>query len=118
MSLSFDVTSRKIGGNTIKIWVHVEADGSLSVDDYSYGTAADAFYGRGRGVELSLTLRPDAVRKLYGLLADRVDPNPAEKLAKLLTKKFAGDIRALSKIRELCDRRKITYGAFSWIESA
>ncbi len=116
--MSFDVTSREIGGNTIKIWIHVEVDGSLSVDDYSYGTAADAFYGSGRGVESSLTLKPDAVRRLYELLADRVDPNPADKLAKLLTKRFSGDTHALSKIRDLCDRRKVTYEVFLWIESA
>ena len=118
MSKTYDVTDHEVGGNTIKIWIHTKPDGSLSVDDYSYGDAADAFYGPGRGVENSFTLKPDAVHDLYRALGGRDRHKRTDKLAEMLTQMFRGDTKALGKIRGLCDRWKVAYKSFLWIENA
>ena len=115
MSSKYEITRHESGGGTIIIWIRLVPDGGLAVTDYSYGPAADVFYGTGHGVESSLALEPDAVRRLHTLLADRDDPDPADKLARRLVKMFSGDTLALRKIRNLCDEHDIEYDKALWV---
>lgn len=114
MPKRYQVADLSVGGNTIKVSVTVEADGSLTILDLSYGPAADACYGEDRDVEHQLTISPEAVNQLSEHLFGRVVNRPAGEVAKQIAAMYEGDSGALRKIQEMLDQKEIRYDQMLW----
>ena len=115
MTKTFDVADLQAGGNFIKIWIHIQPDGGLSVDDNSYGNAANTFYGPGADIDQSVRLDADAVRQLHAELTGETDPSPAEELGELLASKYQGQHDAMRQVAQLCEQHNVSFEENRWI---
>lgn len=118
MEKSTKITDIHHGDNHISVWIGVEPDGSIRVDDSSYGAVADAFYGPASDVDHVLKLDATAVRRLYSALGHAgCGENPGVELAQLLTARFEGEHDALRRIADLCDQHGVPYERDVWVSS-
>ena len=110
----YEVTKINTGYDYISVSITVNDDGSLRIDDHTFGAWADKNYGKYRDVEHWLDLDAAAVRKLLTVMTGNATPDAASELAKRLAKDYAGQNLALRSIKELCDRKSIEYQEERW----
>ena len=82
------------------------------MSDWSIGDFADEVYGS--DVDRIIKLTPESIEKLTSRLTAIPDPKTAESCASYLTEKFKGENRALTKIRDLCDKHGVPYTEEFW----